>query len=326
MRDPQQAYASSLVERSSPWRPAANHSPSREHEPRSRSDSCQSTSQHENPIRRSPVPDHRPTSFRSITSGYIASDIGRRSPEKDTLERFSDRALDNRLPFRNIDERLAQKDSNKGTCIREVGQNSPSKDIPGALRPRSESPRKDIPGAFHHRMVAERAGYREPERSSPFSETISRRQYDKSPIRGRRSPAHIRRSPEREIVERPFRDTSPNPLRDTVRHSPYRERVARQSGESEVTSQRKNSRSPVGESRTVENLRGYRMKPEVLTTKEAGDSLGSQRIVSENKVGLIFFDSQATRTRDGTSFQFLFISLWLECDTLTRQQNSHREC
>jgi hypothetical protein len=184
--------------------------------------------------------------------------------------------MDKRIPFRNMDERLAQKESNK---LMEVARNSPSKDIPGGLHPsRSDSPRKDSPDTFHHRLTA---GYRDPERGSPFNETMSRRQYDKSPIRDRRSPTHARRSPE--VVERPsFRDTSPNPMRDTARHSPYRERIVKQSGESEMTSQRKDSRSPVGESRVAEVSRGYRMKQEGMTTKEAGDNVGSQR--TENKV------------------------------------------
>ena len=55
-------------------------------------------------------------------------------------------------------------------------------------------------------------------------------------------------------------------------------------GESEVMSQRKDSRSPVGDSRTIESSRGYRMKSEVLASKEAGDSMGSQRAPSDNKV------------------------------------------
>ena len=61
----------------------------------------------------------------------------------------------------------------------------------------------------------------DPERGSPFNETMSRRQYDKSPIRDRRSLPHAQRSPE--VVEPPsFRNTSPNPMRDTMRHLPYR--------------------------------------------------------------------------------------------------------
>ena len=263
---------SSSAERSSPWRPSGSHSPLREHEPRSRGEAGQQYTSTETytsrkPIRRSPVPDHRSPSFRG---GYLAGDIGRRTPEKD----YPHRAIDKRIPFRNIDERLTQKDSLKGM---EIARNSPGKDVPGGLHhSRSDSPRKDTPGPFPHRLTV---GYRDPERRSPFSNE-ARKRYDKSPIRDRRSPTQSRRSPE---VERSsFRDTSPNPLRDTARNSPYRERAVKQPGEGEVTSQRKDSRSPVGESRTVEVSRGYRMKPEALTTKESGDSVESQR--SENKV------------------------------------------
>ena len=277
-RDTQQPYTSSSAERSSPWRPGGSHSPLREHEPRSRSDAGQQytpaeTYTSQKSVRRSPVPDHRSTSFRS---GYLAADIGRRTPERD----YPHRAMDKRIPFRNIDERLAQRESHKGI---EIARNSPGKEIPGSLHvPRSGSPRKDTHGSFHHRLAV---GHRDPERGSPFgSETMSRRQYDKSPIR-RRSPEMVERSS--------FRDTSPNPMRETARHSPYRERTVKQSGESEMTSQRKDSRSPVGESRTVEVSRGYRMKPDSLTTKDPGDSAGSQR--AENKVGLSFvFDLLAT--------------------------------
>lgn len=271
----QPGYTPSLVERSSPWRPGGSHSPSREHEPRSRSDTGQQYAPAEayvsrKPFRRSPVPDHRSPPFRS---GYLAADMGRRSPEKDY------RTMDRRIPFRNIDERLVQKDPK----VIEAARNSPGKDIPGSLHPPiSDSPRKDMPGSFYHRLAT---GYRDPERSSPFSETLSRRQYDKSPIRDRRSPTHGRRSPE--VVERAsLRDTSPNPTRDAARQSPYTERIVKHSGESEMTSQRKESRSPIGDSRTVEVSHGYRMKPDVLTTKEAGDPVVSQRAVGDNKVSL----------------------------------------
>ena len=184
------------------------------------------------------------------------------------------------MPFRNIDERLIPKDSSKGV-IEIARRNSPSKEIPGSLHPpRSDSPRKDPPGNFHQRLTT---GYRDPGRSSPYGE--SRRQYDKSPIRDRRSPAHPRRSPE--MVERGmFLDTSPKPMIDPTRHSPYRERIGKQTGESALASPRKASRSPVGESRIPEVSRGYRMKPEVSTAKETGDNVGSQRTLQENKVSL----------------------------------------
>ena len=177
--------------------------------------------------------------------------------------------MDKRIPFRNIEERLPQKDSNK---MMEVSLNSSSKDIPGTMHPsKSESPRKDSPGTFYHRLVP---GYRDPERGSPFASDLSRRQYDKSPIRDRRSPSHARRSPD--IVERPsFRSTSPSHARDSARHSPYKERVVKQPGETEGTPQRKDSISPVGG--TAEVSRGYRMKPEGQTVKETGERSGSQR-------------------------------------------------
>lgn len=269
-RRDQQGYTSSSVERSSPWRPGGGHSPSREHEARSRSDTGQQylpaeTYVSRKPFRRSPIPDHRSPipDHRSppFRSSYLAADMGRRSPEKDY------RTMDRRIPFRNIDERLAPKDSK----VLEGARNSPGKDIPGSLHPpKSDSPRKDV----YHRLPA---GYRDPERGSPFSETLSRRQYDKSPIRDRRSPTHGRRSPE--VVERAsFRDTSPN----STRQSPYAERIVKQSGESEMTSQRKESRSPGGDSRTVEASRGYRM-----SAKEAGDPVVSQLTSGENNVSIL---------------------------------------
>ena len=304
----QPGYTPSSVERSSPWRPGGSHSPSREHEPRSRSsDTGQQYAPVEGyvsrkPFRRSPVPDHRSPPFRS---GYLATDMGRRSPEKDY------RTMDRRIPFRNIDERLVQKDSK----AIEAARNSPGKDMPGSLHPpKSDSPRKDMPGSFYQRLAT---GYRDPERGSPFSDTLSRRQYEKSPIRDRRSPTHGRRSPV--AVERAsFRDTSPNPTRDGARQSPYTDRIVKHSVESEITSQRKESRSPSAESRTVEVSRGYRMKPDVLTPKEAGDPVVSQRTVGENKVSLsqretdvpvlysyVFQISEGVTTRKQTNSKYL---------------------
>ncbi|XP_028399092.1 uncharacterized protein LOC114522568 isoform X2 [Dendronephthya gigantea] len=275
-RDPQQTYTPSSGERSSPWRPGGGVSPSRDHEPRSRSDTGQHyTSTESNssrkPFRRSPVPDHRSPPFKG---SYLSADIGRKTPEKDAADRFPYR--DKRLPFRNMDERLTPKDSSKGV-IEIAHRNSPGKDIQGSLHPpRSDSPRKDTPSTFHRLTT----GYRDSERSSPYGD--SRRHYDKSPIRDRRSPAHQRRSPE--MVERGiFLDTSPKPMMDPTRHSPYRERTVKQTGESALASPRKASRSPGGESRTAEVSRGYRTKPEVLTSKETGDSVGLQRTIQENR-------------------------------------------
>lgn len=267
-RNPHQQYTSSSP---ATWRPSSK-SPVGDNEPQSRTDAGQQHTATETytsrkPSRRSPVPDHHSHPFRST---YLPPDIGRRTPEKD----YSRRVMDNRIPFRNIDERLVQKDLNKPA---EAVRISPGKEIVGNLHSsRSASPRKDTPGTFRHRLTA---GYRDPDRVSPFSDSMSQRHYDKSPVRDRRSPPHGRRSPD--VIERPsFRDTSPNPIRD-ARHSPFRERNVKQPVESRMTPQRKNTRSPVGESRVIEASRGYRMKPEAIT---AGDSVGSHQ--TENKVNL----------------------------------------